>query len=223
MREKIKYLLNIIPGGKVVLGRLQVERKYRSMRSEIRARLSKIDIKAGDVVIDLGANIGLFSEYCLERGAIVYAYEPDPETYKKLARLSNKYRNFHPYRAAVRRKPGRAFLYRHHNYAENSAYYAESSSLLSDKKNVGAEALMVEVSGIEEVLDVHPKIALLKVDIEGAEYDIFDSIIENSGKISLCLMETHPDALPSRSCDHARLVSAIIERRLQDKILIDWF
>ena len=43
-----------------------------------------ISISAGDVVFDVGANIGVFTLYAANQGAEVYAYEPMPPSYAVL-------------------------------------------------------------------------------------------------------------------------------------------
>jgi FkbM family methyltransferase len=215
--------MNSVPGGKALLGKIQVQRKHRSMQREIARRLAEIAIKPGDVILDFGANVGFFSDGCLARGAVVHAYEPDPECFKALQALKARHAAFHPHNAAVGRATGTASLYRHRDYAENSAYYAESSSLLADKTNVGGATVEVAVEDVDSVLAAHPHIAILKVDIEGSEYDIFEPILANAGKIGLVLMETHADALPARRADHDRMVAEISRLGLERKVLLNWF
>jgi tRNA G37 N-methylase Trm5 len=44
-----------------------------------------IDIKPGDIVLDCGANVGIFTKYALNKGAKhVYAFECDPSNYECL-------------------------------------------------------------------------------------------------------------------------------------------
>jgi 31-O-methyltransferase len=43
-----------------------------------------VSISTGDVVVDIGANIGVFTLYAAKQGAQVYAYEPMPPTYAVL-------------------------------------------------------------------------------------------------------------------------------------------
>jgi 31-O-methyltransferase len=43
-----------------------------------------VSISTGDVVVDIGANIGVFTLYAAKQGAQVYAYEPMPPTYTVL-------------------------------------------------------------------------------------------------------------------------------------------
>lgn len=46
-----------------------------------------VPIRPGDTVLDIGANQGFFTCYAAYRGARVYAFEPNPESYERL--LSN--------------------------------------------------------------------------------------------------------------------------------------
>lgn len=46
--------------------------------------LNRIPIKPGDHVLDIGANVGTMSQYFLDRGAQVLAFEPNPHARKVL-------------------------------------------------------------------------------------------------------------------------------------------
>lgn len=193
------------------------------MRRGVAERLYNHRFAPGDVVLDLGANVGTFSEYCLRRGAVVHAYEPDPLSYAKLERLKKRYPGFHPHNAAVGASTGTALLYHHPERATNEALYAESSSLLRDKINVGDDVTMVQIEDIFEVLGAHERIALIKIDIEGGEYDIYDAVIASSDRIDRVFMETHAEAVPSRKADHDRMVAKIESLGLGAKFNLDWF
>jgi len=200
-----------------------VHRKIRFMQHEIAERMKGLEFGPGDVVIDLGANIGLFSEPCLARGARVVAYEPDPECFAALLKLKERYPDFEPHNAAVGRVQGTAELFRHENYNENKSLHAESSSLIQEKDNIGSDSITVAVNSIEAVLASHDFIDILKIDIEGSEYDIYEPIIGNCHKIGKVLMETHEKKVPGRMADHLSMVAEIERRGLQDKFLLDWF
>jgi FkbM family methyltransferase len=43
-----------------------------------------VPIRAGDTVLDIGANQGFFTCYAAQLGAKVYAFEPNPESYSRL-------------------------------------------------------------------------------------------------------------------------------------------
>ena len=45
----------------------------------------KFKLDSKDLVVDIGANVGLFSYYCLEKGVKnIYCLEPDPKAYESL-------------------------------------------------------------------------------------------------------------------------------------------
>ena len=59
-------------------------------------------IQAGDVCIDLGAHVGIFSHHALTRGASeVYSIEIDPERYKCLVENTNQYQEIKPFLGEV--------------------------------------------------------------------------------------------------------------------------
>ena len=56
--------------------------------------------RRGDVVVDIGANIGVYSLYAAHKGAQVVAYEPHPETFA-LLKANTTGRNVECHQAAV--------------------------------------------------------------------------------------------------------------------------
>lgn len=223
MREAIKSALRLMPGGSRLLAKIQVANKYRSMRRQIAQRLCGLPILPGAVVVDLGAHVGFFSEHFLARGAVVHAYEPDPITFEELRRLKGRYADFHPHNCAVGAVAGTAPLFRHKEAALNHALNADSSSLLSDKANIGNDAILVRVESIDDVLAAHERIDVLKIDIEGAEYDIYGSVIRNIDRVGTVLMETHVGVLPSRRADHDKMLAEMELRGCTEKIMLNWF
>lgn len=121
-------------------------------------------------IVDVGANVGLFSIYALLKTpkAKIYAIEADPVVFQELSKnfqankLTNKIQIFN---LAMTSTPGKIILYR--------AAHSGWSSLFDD---LGAKAgLRVEVDATNLSLFCKKynleKIDYLKVDIEGAEYD----------------------------------------------------
>ncbi len=97
MNIKSKFL-------RLILGRHHEKlfwRKIEKNKGYIIAKLDELGIGEGDVIVDLGANIGLFSECCLDRGATVHAYEPKSLAAAELVRRLGQRENLHFYQAAV--------------------------------------------------------------------------------------------------------------------------
>jgi len=151
----------------------------------------KLDIQNRDVVFDIGANIGLWTAYILNKGAKkVYAFEPN-----KLA-ISQLNHNFKDNKNVVIVPKG---VY--HEHTKIPFYVDASNSLISSMINDEHKVLAYEVETvtIDEVLSEYniDKINLLKMDIEGAEFDIFDNIsTETMNKIDSLLIEYHDFYFP---------------------------
>ncbi len=126
-------------------------------------------MKEGDVVFDLGANVGFFSEKASKIASKVISIEGSPEAYSCLVENTNDSENVHTLNALVMDK--------------NSNY----NGLWSKKGNPLRMTL-------EEIMDLYKvdKIDFLKCDIEGGEYDLFKSMsLETLSKIDKIAMETH--------------------------------
>lgn len=138
-------------------------------------------------VIDIGANIGVFSLYAAHCGKSVrvLAYEPNSESFQYLLnniKANHLERIIVPHRLAVTgvrsgmvRFPKKSSMY-------NAIIEGESAT---DFEEVETTSLSIMLSDIE-------KIDLLKLDCEGAEYDILMKSDQNVfNKISAIRMEYH--------------------------------
>ena len=134
-------------------------------------------IKNDDVVIDVGAHIGLFalfaSQYC--KNGKIYCFEPVKENYDLLLdniKLNNL-TNIIPFNCAVSDKSSKVKIFlrddeaSHSMYITNSNYVEVSSMTLDD---------FFKETKIK-------KCDFLKLDCEGAEYDIIDSLTPKNFEI----------------------------------------
>ncbi|MHB8789322.1 MAG: FkbM family methyltransferase [Desulfobulbaceae bacterium] len=131
-------------------------------------------------VVDIGGNIGLFSlwVWCHFPNTRIYTFEPNPRVFEHLTK------NLDPTHAKVRRagvsfKPGRAEM-------KDAGDSRLATTILKDD----GEIELIPLSQIAE--DVGGKIDLLKMDCEGAEWDIFEDK-EAFEKIQTIRMEYHLD------------------------------
>ena len=126
-------------------------------------------IRAGDVVMDIGANIGVFTVLMArwaEKGT-VHAFEPSPEAFSALRRhlaLNHVEAQVVPVAAAVSDVVGEAVFYAHSRNGENSLNPAIA-------ERIPTEALRVPVVTIDEYAGQHNVMpSFLKIDIEGYEF-----------------------------------------------------
>lgn len=145
-------------------------------------------VESGDIVMDIGANIGLFSYYSILKGASkVYAFEPG---------LSQAYAirdNFGTLpivveQKAVSKKNGTLKLRKHKTVSV-------LTDIFSEEENDDFEIVECPCINLSYYCDINNinKINFLKMDCEGAEYEIFDTLsddfLENS--IDKIHMEFH--------------------------------
>ncbi len=161
--------------------------------ADFRARLAGLG--SGDVCLDLGANVGDFTALLAATGAEVHAWEPDPWAYALLEERFAGHPRVRLHRAAVAARPGTARLRRMRRFAENPRRYSHGSSIVrNDPGRYGDEGFEVAVEGFAEVLAaIGRPVALAKIDIEGAEFDLLDSVFARPGDhpVAAIFAETH--------------------------------
>jgi FkbM family methyltransferase len=143
------------------------------------------------IVIDLGANRGDFSCWALEQKALVIAFEPDSEAFRHLVKRLKSYPNFFPLNVAVSNRTGIEKLFMHKNRSSDPLGHSISSSLLISKLNIDPNIYNMTFCIDFEVIVSNFQIRLLKVDIEGAEEIIWNTIEKNYRKIDYLVMEVH--------------------------------
>ncbi len=137
-------------------------------------------------VLDLGANVGAFSLYAGRTATRVFAFEPDSSNFEQLAKnmALNRTLPISIFKKAVGGKNGDAVLYQ-------AAVNKGSSSLVHE---LSTHTEMVEIMTLENALSLCglSHVDFLKIDIEGSEYDLFETAsIHTLRRISSIAMEMH--------------------------------
>lgn len=117
--------------------------------------------------IDIGANIGFFSLFAsklLEEGN-VYSFEASPEIYSKLEDniKINDIQNITAYNYAISDEIKDVVIY------ESSRAHRGLTSIRALSEDISKKRKVKSIS-IDSILDELPKISLVKIDIEGAEF-----------------------------------------------------
>jgi FkbM family methyltransferase len=153
--------------------------KRRQDKEEI--GLLQKNIRKGDTVLDIGANIGfytkLFSGLAGDSGK-VYAFEPDPTNFKYLEKNTRGLKNVVLYNKAVSDHTGTITLYKSTMLNVDHKTYA--SGEFSEKHEIPCVA-------IDDLLP-NKKIDFIKIDIQGYEYYAFkgmNEILSNSPGLTI--------------------------------------
>lgn len=129
----------------------------------------KKNIKEGDVVLDLGANIGyftcLFAQLVGEKGK-VFSFEPEPNNFKLLQRNVevNGYKNVVLEQKAVSNVKSKIKMYISNSPKDHRIYPTEDNQ----------ESIEIECITLDEYFkDSNKKIDFIKSNIQGADYAAF--------------------------------------------------
>jgi len=141
-------------------------------------------IKDGDVVLDLGANIGIFAHRAETRGASkVICFEPITPTFGCL--MKNKGPNTIVYKNAVGNKNCFSTFNIHTDYTHIGGGQ-EFTMNNTDKKIIYSEKVIVV--DINEIFrNFHYEINFMKIDIEGGEVEVLNHMSDESILSLRCL------------------------------------
>jgi FkbM family methyltransferase len=160
---------------------------YNEMFNE--KNYEKTNVVVGKVCLDIGANDGIFTEWLLSQGVEkIYAIECDPRCIKFLNKKFNSYKNVTVINKALWKE----------NQSEMKLYYNDESSVFSSLKEEGNckgknyyDVCSWDFTTLISKHNIN-KIDLFKIDIEGAEYEVFESMTnEQINKITSFLIEIH--------------------------------
>lgn len=144
------------------------------------------------VFVDGGAHAGVFSDVALACGGLCYAFEPNIYL---ATFLKNRYKDepkFVLFQQALSNKNEKSIFYNIDTDLIN-----EGNSIISIHKGIQERAYDVQCIDFCEfarkLLEKHGKINFLKLDIEGAEFELLDSLIEQKlyENIEFIMVETH--------------------------------
>jgi len=146
-----------------------------------------LKIKPGDVVFDVGANMGSFAIYAAKKGARVYAFEPIKENYNRLIaniKLNHLEQSITAFEYGIYSHSGTQSLH----ISDNNK---GGHSVLDNGGHSAVEITIKRLADVFAELGVS-SVDLLKIDIEGAEYEIFEHLTtDEAQKIKKIVGEYH--------------------------------
>jgi FkbM family methyltransferase len=179
----------------------------------------------GDVAIDAGANIGRVTEIMARGGATVYAFEPNPHAFRVLSRRFKHWDNVHCLQKGAWDQPGAMPLYHHRQDLEDPVKWSTGSSLLENKSNIDPDrSTEVELIDMAEFIkDLDGRVALMKMDIEGAECRVLNKLLDTGiiDRIDALFVETHDAKMPELKPATDKIREEISRRGLKH-VHLDW-
>lgn len=156
------------------------------------------EIDDGDIVVDLGANVGVFSLYSalMDPHGKILAVEPEVRNFQFLLENVevNKFSNVTCERLAISNSSGKMSLYLD-KPGSNSLIQKSSAQRVQVCESICIEKLL-EKNSISEV-------DFLKIDIEGSEYAVFEDVGWLS-RVKKIAMEVHLPGDPNMIADRLK-------------------
>ena len=147
-------------------------------------KMNEVRIREGDIVFDIGSHIGSFAVMAAKLGAKVYAFEPSKRNYDfliKNIKLNHLEKDIIPFNIGIYNIDGKLGI---NTETSNTGGY----SVVED---FSEEITVKKLSTIMKENNLK-KIDLIKIDVEGSEYEIFTGDF-NSLPIDKIVGEYHLD------------------------------
>lgn len=125
--------------------------------------IEEIDVRDNPVIFDVGAHVGTFSSYCLEKwpGAKISCFEPDPSSANSIRNRLKDQVTLH--QVALSNKEGQDSLYFNSPSNLTASLYWQLGGNLS---------INVQTKKLSSYLSDDLCVDYLKIDAEGSEYQI---------------------------------------------------
>ena len=174
-------------------------------------------LRNDDVVVDIGAHVGLFTLRAAKKVRLVVAIEPHPLNYRLLTLnvALNKLENVIPVKLALSHYSGKAKLYVGKGSGTHTLKGKPQQLESGDTIEVKVETLDRLVNELR--LD---KVSFIKIDVEGAELDVLkgsEKVLRANNELFLAIAAYH---YPQEAYEVARYLHACGLRVFSDGIYV---
>jgi len=118
----------------------------------------------GAVVVDVGANIGIYSQFlsrCVGATGLVHSFEPSPDNFRRLSAATRDLSNVRLTQAAIGERSGQSELYVSDKLnVDHRAYKADGDS---------RRAVPTQMVALDDYFKPDERVDLIKMDIQGYE------------------------------------------------------
>lgn len=192
--------------------------KYKSIGGEKQFLTALLAlIQPGDVVYDIGANVGVFTVFFAkrigERGKLL-AFEPEDKAYRRLLEniQVNRLSNVQAHQLALGNESGSITL-----YADSDAASGVHSAVRPPGGRIESTAQMIRVMAGDEFAAQSklPVANVIKLDVEGMEYEALKGLERTlaTAECRVVVCEVHFSILESRGMAQApRAIENLLER-----------
>ena len=179
---------------------------YKNYADRAERNLLRRVLFPGAVVVDAGANIGIYSSFlsrCVGPTGQVHSFEPAPENFKRLCAAMRHSPNVRANAAAVGERSGKSQLYVSENLnVDHRAYAPVAESRL---------AIDIEMIALDDYFKPGTTVDLIKLDLQGYELHALHGakrVLSENSEVKL-LLEFWPHGLESAGLHWRELVQLL--------------
>jgi FkbM family methyltransferase len=190
----------------VLMDRAKVPTEYRFMFHEM---------KKDDIFIDGGMNVGIVTDIALVKDATVYGFEPNPNAIKLLKNKFKNNKNVFIIEKALSNRNGESDFVLSSDYDQGANLFR-----VGNRK----EILKVELVKFSEFVNsLNREIYMVKLDVEGAEFEIIEDLIESKSytKIKYIVCETHARFFKDGD-EKLKKITDLVNKNNINNIYLDW-
>jgi FkbM family methyltransferase len=183
---------------------------YKAYVDRAERQLLSAILFPGAVVVDAGANIGIYSQFlsrCIGPTGVVHSFEPSPENFRRLQAATRKLPNVRLSQAAVGESSRRSRLYISDKLnVDHRAYVPEGES---------RHTVPIEMIALDDYFKPGERVDLIKMDIQGYELHALrgaNRVLADNPGIKL-LFEFWPYGLKQAGASWVELIEALKQKR----------
>ena len=139
-------------------------RTFKAYADRAERQLLKRILSAGDIVVDAGANIGIYSQFfarCVGATGVVHSFEPAPENFKRLQSATRNLANVCLSQAALGERSEKSRLYLSDRLnVDHRTYTTEGDS---------RPTVPITILALDDYFEPGQRVNLIKMDIQGYE------------------------------------------------------
>jgi FkbM family methyltransferase len=182
---------------------------FKAYADRAERQLLKEILSNGSVVVDAGANIGIYSELlsrCVGASGIVHSFEPSPENFRRLQAATHNLSNVRVCQSAVGECSQRSKLYLSRKLNVDHRTYATEG----DSRRI----VPIDIIALDDYFKPSQRVDLIKMDIQGYELHALrgaSRVLADNPDIKL-LIEFWPYGLTQAGANSADLI-AFLEQK----------
>ena len=181
-------------------------RAFKAYTDRSERQLLKSTLAEGSIVVDAGANIGIYSQFlsrCVGPTGIVHSFEPSPENFRRLQSATSKLANVRLCQAAVGERSERSRLYVSNELnVDHRVYLPQGDS---------RPTVPIDIIALDDYFKRGQRVDLIKMDIQGYELHALhgaNRLLVDNPNIKL-LLELWPYGLKQAGADWLGLIDTL--------------